>query len=298
MHAPPPLESSRPSILCPMDLSKKLADDVSGIHYALTEALKTNFLRFKMLMCQCRFISEHVRDREDMTSNQVMHDFKQSLRLKTDYTALQESCTKFLSILQELGPPASDLVGPLRDQWNQTAWKFGPYKESGFLSLPHQEETGTRPAHEGEVTRSSFNGKYYGKALKLSKHMHVLHVHAYVMLCVDYAFRMYHFKLEPLKTTHLNDVETALKNGHFSSEKYEDLGLELGLYYDTLAKIEANNPRDVDKCLRKCLVKWFERVDGVSNKGEPSWRSLARALEVIGQKPTADYIKSMTNSDN
>ena len=175
-----------------MNLSRKLAEDVSGIHYDLTEALKTNFLRFKMLMCQYKFISEDVRDRKDMTSNQVMHDFKQSLRLKTDYTALQDSCTKFLSILQELGPPASDLVGPLRDRWNKTSREFGPYKESAFFPLPHQQETGTRPAHEGEVTRSSFNGKYYGKALKLSKHcIACTTCTCYAMLCVDYAVCMH-----------------------------------------------------------------------------------------------------------
>ena len=122
-----------------MALSKKLADDISERIVDITEAVETNLDRFKKLLCQCRFISDDVRDRENMTSTLVMKDFKKILRLKTDYTALQGSCTKFLSILQELGPPASDLVGSLRDQWNQTAREFGPYKESAFLSLPHQE---------------------------------------------------------------------------------------------------------------------------------------------------------------
>ena len=127
-----------------MDLSKKLADTVSGIHYDITKALKNNFRDFKMLMCQYKFISEHVRDREDMTSNQVMDDFKHSLRLKKDlkdYPALQDSCTKFLSILQDLGPPAADLVEGLRLAWNDTAREYGPHKESVFLPVPHQEET-------------------------------------------------------------------------------------------------------------------------------------------------------------
>ena len=128
-----------------MDLSRKLADDISGRHDKIAEAVKNNFFRFKRLMCQNKFISEDVRDREETTSNQVMHDFKQRFSLKTDYPALQDSCTKFLSILQELGPPASELVGQLRDQWNGTASEYGPYKELTFLGVPRQEETDNRP---------------------------------------------------------------------------------------------------------------------------------------------------------
>ena len=79
-----------------------------------------------------------------MTSNQVMDDFKHSLRLKKDlkdYPALQDSCTKFLSILQDLGPPAADLVERLRLAWNDTAHEYEPHKESVFLPVPHQKET-------------------------------------------------------------------------------------------------------------------------------------------------------------
>ena len=126
-------------------LSTKLADDISGRIVDITEAVKTNLNRFKMLMCQYKFITDDVRDREDPTCIQVMHDFKQILRLKTDYPALQESCTKFLSILRELGPPASDLVGPLRDRWNNTASGYEPYKESAFIAVPRQEETDNHP---------------------------------------------------------------------------------------------------------------------------------------------------------
>ena len=122
-------------------LSKKLAGAVSGNHYDITKALENNFRDFKILMCQYKFITEHVRDREDMTSNQIMNDFKQSLHFKKDYPALQDSCTKFLSILQELGPPAADLVEGLRLAWNDTAREYGPHKESVFLPVPHQEET-------------------------------------------------------------------------------------------------------------------------------------------------------------
>ena len=82
----------------------------------------------------------------------------------------------------------------------------------------------------------------------------------------------------------------ALKNSHFTSHKWEDLGLQLGLYKLTLGVIEANNPRDVDACLRECIAKWLQRADGVDNKGRPSYVTLAKALEEIGQKNTADHI--------
>ena len=117
-------------------LSKKLAGAVSGNHYDITKALENNFRDLKMLMCQYKFISEYVRDREDMTSNQVMNDFKQSLHFKKDYPALQDLCTKFLSILQDLGPPAADLVERLRLAWNDTAHEYGPHKGSVFLLVP------------------------------------------------------------------------------------------------------------------------------------------------------------------
>ena len=120
-------------------------NDISTRHDDITEAVKNNFPRFKTLMCQNDFISEHVRDNEDKTSNEVMHDFKQILRHKKENFALQDACTKFLSILQELGPPASDLVGPLRDRWNNTASGYELYKESAFIAVPRQEETDNCP---------------------------------------------------------------------------------------------------------------------------------------------------------
>ena len=82
-----------------------------------------------------------------------------------------------------------------------------------------------------------------------------------------------------------------LKNGLFSGS-WKTLGLKLGLYDPTLTSIQANNPRDVDACLSKCIAKWLERADAVDSKGGANYVTLAEALEEMDQKNPADYIRS------
>ena len=60
--------------------------------------------------------------------------------------------------------------------------------------------------------------------------------------------------------------------------KWFDTGLALGLKYSTLMKIQIKNREDVDDCRIDMLVCWLRRMDGVDQKGLPSWRSLVRAL--------------------
>ena len=81
-----------------------------------------------------------------------------------------------------------------------------------------------------------------------------------------------------------------LKNGLFNG-KWENLGLQLGLYKPTLKNIQAENPRDNDACLRECVTKWLERADGVDNNGGANYITLTEALEEIDQKNPADYIR-------
>ena len=85
---------------------------------------------------------------------------------------------------------------------------------------------------------------------------------------------------------------SALRRSHFPSHKYKDLGLELGLHYNTLSDIEANNPRKVEECLKECLAKWLSEVDSVYEKGKPTWRALVGALEKIGDRGVACCITS------
>ena len=84
---------------------------------------------------------------------------------------------------------------------------------------------------------------------------------------------------------------TLLKNGLFNG-RWRNLGLKLGLYDTILNTIQANNPGDVEACLRVCIVKWLERADAVDSKGGANYVTLAEALEEMDQKNTADYIRS------
>ena len=90
-----------------------------------------------------------------------------------------------------------------------------------------------------------------------------------------------------LDITDLLEILTLLKNGHFNGS-WETLGLHLGLYDPTLKSIKANYPRDIDICLRECIVDWLKKCDGVY---EVSYVTLAKALEEMGQKSTAKYIR-------
>ena len=70
-----------------------------------------------------------------------------------------------------------------------------------------------------------------------------------------------------------------------------ELGLKLGLKKkNTLDVIEANNPRDVGRCLIECLSKWLERADDVDSKGGASWDSLSVALRSMNEIAVADKL--------
>ena len=78
-----------------------------------------------------------------------------------------------------------------------------------------------------------------------------------------------------------------LKDGHFQTVKWFDLGLYLGLIHDDLKIIEHNYPRDAERCLRECLAKWLK--DDI----EATWDKLAIAGGQVGDTSVADYISEI-----
>ena len=60
----------------------------------------------------------------------------------------------------------------------------------------------------------------------------------------------------------------------------------------TLNTIEKDKS-DSNERFTTCLHKWLNRVDQVDSKGGATKSSLVRALEGIGQKPTAEAIDSI-----
>ena len=90
----------------------------------------------------------------------------------------------------------------------------------------------------------------------------------------------------------LMDVIQTLKDNYFSTSKWIDLGLSLGLYYPTLKDIDAQY-KDINDCLRECLAKWLNKEDNVEKKGVPSWTSLIKGLRTMGDKALAEKIEEL-----
>ena len=86
----------------------------------------------------------------------------------------------------------------------------------------------------------------------------------------------------------LVDVKKFMKN----VVAWKKLGLELGLLYPTLQKIERAQRDNVDDCMMEMLAAWLQQQDHVSRKGIPSWAVLRTALEEIGEHQLASEIST------
>ena len=84
----------------------------------------------------------------------------------------------------------------------------------------------------------------------------------------------------------LADVKRLLKNFN----DWQSLGLELGLLYTTLKRIEEEQQRVISKCKTEMLAAWLQQQDNVAKKGVPSWSTLKTALMNIDENELADEI--------
>ena len=84
----------------------------------------------------------------------------------------------------------------------------------------------------------------------------------------------------------LVDVKGVLKN----LVDWLSLGLELGLLYPTLKKIEKDQHEKTDRCVMEMIAAWLQQQDNVSKKGVPSWTVLQTALQKIGEIQLANEI--------
>ena len=73
---------------------------------------------------------------------------------------------------------------------------------------------------------------------------------------------------------------------------WKQLGLQLGLLYPTLKRIDIEQRGIVTSCNIEMLSAWLQRQDNVSQKGVPSWNVLRVALQKIGEHETADRISN------
>lgn len=91
-----------------------------------------------------------------------------------------------------------------------------------------------------------------------------------------------------LDITNLAEVKNTLRKARFPFDKFEDLGLNLGLYRPTISEI-TNGTNDHN--LNEILSKWLEKADGVDKKGGPTVFSLVRALKDMDQNATASKVQ-------
>ena len=67
------------------------------------------------------------------------------------------------------------------------------------------------------------------------------------------------------------------------------LGLQLGLHFTTLERIENDHNR-TDKCKMMMLAAWLRQQDSVSQTGVPSWSILVAGLRSMGENELAGRI--------
>ena len=73
---------------------------------------------------------------------------------------------------------------------------------------------------------------------------------------------------------------------------WKDLGLQLGLLYPTLKRIDLEQRGIINSCKIDMLSAWLQQQDNVSQRGVPSWYVLKAALKRMGEHETADRVHS------
>ena len=92
----------------------------------------------------------------------------------------------------------------------------------------------------------------------------------------------------------LVDVINSLKRCGFPENKWDDLGLNLGLLKNTLDCIKKDSDT-TSSYLTECLSKWLRRADNVDSRGGATWDSLSTALRSMNEVAVADELSEFIN---
>ena len=84
----------------------------------------------------------------------------------------------------------------------------------------------------------------------------------------------------------LAEVKRVLK----TLNRWQPLGLELGLSYFTLERIRKVQREDIEMCVMEMLAAWLQQQDNVSERGVPSWEVLRDGLKNIDENKLASEI--------
>ena len=91
--------------------------------------------------------------------------------------------------------------------------------------------------------------------------------------------------------TAVNDLCDVLAMIHDLND-WKELGLQLGLLYPTLERIDREQRGRISGCKIDMLTAWLEQQDNVSQRGVPSWSVLRAALQRIEEHELADRIEN------
>ena len=80
----------------------------------------------------------------------------------------------------------------------------------------------------------------------------------------------------------------------FPESEWNKLGLKLHISQPKLNTVRANNPLDVQGCLRECLTQWLQQSYDVDKYGKPTLELLAAAVKGMGLRAVADKILRKT----
>ena len=80
--------------------------------------------------------------------------------------------------------------------------------------------------------------------------------------------------------------------------EWNGLGLELGLKYSRLQKIEIERHGRNSYCMRDMIAAWLRRKDKVVKEGVPTWKQLIQALKNIGEISLSEEIMKQRKVSN
>ena len=72
-----------------------------------------------------------------------------------------------------------------------------------------------------------------------------------------------------------------------SSDKWEDIGILLGIEPGRLNAIKTTENHTAQSCLREMLKIWLNRVSP-----PPSWSAIAEAIEFLGDQTLANHLRT------
>ena len=87
----------------------------------------------------------------------------------------------------------------------------------------------------------------------------------------------------------MDKVLSVLEKGNFPDNKWDDLGLKLGITKPKLDTIRVDK-QDSKDCLKECLSRWLQRNYDTTQYSLPTMKSLAAALRGMGQNAVASSV--------